>query len=383
MVNEPRHSADRRQGLSSAAVSGLGQKIVSLFSPIKKEGGMPRLAALLSCSVPPATPTGSSISCFSISYRPAGPRSLLICGSRSASFMQIEENGFPVTASHLSFEEMQIAEAYWRSVADESLHHGALIEQENFRSIVRSDLREEAEGSPMQISPSSTIIQCCSTPIDSRLCPDRNEGAMATSDCRRIALQNRRTHSWRLNTMLDDSPNLIQSYKERISRSSEFPLSKPVEAGNVSMPSSRLTERHAARSSTTLFSLIPRDIDIEMETSNKRSTTSVSLLTLLQQENVRCSFEYSAFQAALEALQEKDNEDDLEQAGKGLDESMISASHRNTDRAVPMLSCCICMTSPKGAALIPCGHTFCRACSRQLSSCPLCNITIIQVLDIF
>lgn len=51
------------------------------------------------------------------------------------------------------------------------------------------------------------------------------------------------------------------------------------------------------------------------------------------------------------------------------------------------LGCCVCMIRSKGAAFIPCGHTFCRLCSRELwvqrGNCPLCNTTILQVLDIF
>ena len=49
--------------------------------------------------------------------------------------------------------------------------------------------------------------------------------------------------------------------------------------------------------------------------------------------------------------------------------------------------CCVCMGRKKGAAFIPCGHTFCRVCSRELwlnrGTCPLCNRSIIEILDIF
>ncbi|CAH2078279.1 unnamed protein product [Thlaspi arvense] len=49
--------------------------------------------------------------------------------------------------------------------------------------------------------------------------------------------------------------------------------------------------------------------------------------------------------------------------------------------------CCVCMGRKKGSAFIPCGHTFCRVCSRELwlnrGSCPLCNRPIIEILDIF
>ncbi|XP_020221726.1 E3 ubiquitin-protein ligase rnf8 [Cajanus cajan] len=49
--------------------------------------------------------------------------------------------------------------------------------------------------------------------------------------------------------------------------------------------------------------------------------------------------------------------------------------------------CCVCMGRKKGAAFIPCGHTFCRVCSRELwlnrGSCPLCNRSILEILHIF
>ena len=49
--------------------------------------------------------------------------------------------------------------------------------------------------------------------------------------------------------------------------------------------------------------------------------------------------------------------------------------------------CCVCMERSKGAAFIPCGHTFCRVCSRELwlnrGSCPICNRSILEILDIF
>ncbi|KAK9151551.1 hypothetical protein Syun_009860 [Stephania yunnanensis] len=49
--------------------------------------------------------------------------------------------------------------------------------------------------------------------------------------------------------------------------------------------------------------------------------------------------------------------------------------------------CCVCMGRRKGAAFIPCGHTFCRVCSRELwlnrGSCPLCNRSILEILDIY
>ncbi|GAB2240066.1 hypothetical protein Droror1_Dr00020584 [Drosera rotundifolia] len=49
--------------------------------------------------------------------------------------------------------------------------------------------------------------------------------------------------------------------------------------------------------------------------------------------------------------------------------------------------CCVCMVRKKGAAYIPCGHTFCRVCSRELwlirGTCPLCSRSILDILNIF
>ncbi|CAH9074309.1 unnamed protein product [Cuscuta epithymum] len=50
-------------------------------------------------------------------------------------------------------------------------------------------------------------------------------------------------------------------------------------------------------------------------------------------------------------------------------------------------NCCVCMVRHKGEPFEPCGHTFCRLCSRELwaekGNCPLCNNFILEILDIF
>jgi hypothetical protein len=56
-----------------------------------------------------------------------------------------------------------------------------------------------------------------------------------------------------------------------------------------------------------------------------------------------------------------------------------------TEELDPM--CCVCMVGHKGAAFIPCGHTFCRKCCREvrrsIGSCPLCNQAIVDVLKLY
>ncbi|EPS73039.1 hypothetical protein M569_01721, partial [Genlisea aurea] len=50
-------------------------------------------------------------------------------------------------------------------------------------------------------------------------------------------------------------------------------------------------------------------------------------------------------------------------------------------------NCCVCMVRHKGTPFVPCGHSFCRLCSRELcvqgGNCPLCNNYILEILDIF
>ncbi|CAI9107426.1 OLC1v1006776C1 [Oldenlandia corymbosa var. corymbosa] len=71
--------------------------------------------------------------------------------------------------------------------------------------------------------------------------------------------------------------------------------------------------------------------------------------------------------------EEEDDEEEEEVGGAG-----AGAGYNN---------CCVCMVRHKGAAFIPCGHTFCRLCSRELwvqrGNCPLCNNFILEILDIF
>ncbi|XVF21042.1 hypothetical protein REPUB_Repub12eG0056300 [Reevesia pubescens] len=49
--------------------------------------------------------------------------------------------------------------------------------------------------------------------------------------------------------------------------------------------------------------------------------------------------------------------------------------------------CCVCMERKKGAAFIPCGHTLCRVCSKEVwlnrGSCPVCNRSILDILHLF
>ncbi|XP_068640020.1 uncharacterized protein [Aristolochia californica] len=69
------------------------------------------------------------------------------------------------------------------------------------------------------------------------------------------------------------------------------------------------------------------------------------------------------------------------------EDAAAAEKEQREDREKSNRVCCVCMGRRKGSAFIPCGHTFCRVCSRALwlnrGSCPLCNRSILDILDIF
>lgn len=51
------------------------------------------------------------------------------------------------------------------------------------------------------------------------------------------------------------------------------------------------------------------------------------------------------------------------------------------------LSCCVCSVKIKGASFTPCGHTFCKLCSKELMAqkghCSVCSSFVLEFLEIF
>lgn len=105
------------------------------------------------------------------------------------------------------------------------------------------------------------------------------------------------------------------------------------------------------------------------QVESRRSAFRVSLMSLLEEGDGRQGTASSSLFPEGWDLKEEDGNHNHNHEG-GLD---------------PL--CCVCMVRRKGAAFIPCGHTFCRLCTRELwvgrGSCPLCNRYIIEILDIF
>ncbi|KAG6433169.1 hypothetical protein SASPL_104777 [Salvia splendens] len=92
----------------------------------------------------------------------------------------------------------------------------------------------------------------------------------------------------------------------------------------------------------------------------------MSLMALLAENDRQMGYESSAYVMGSEEESDKDAKEEI---------------------GVELEKCCVCMVRHKGAAFIPCGHTFCRLCSRELwlqrGNCPLCNNFIVEILDIF
>ncbi|CAK9168471.1 unnamed protein product [Ilex paraguariensis] len=94
----------------------------------------------------------------------------------------------------------------------------------------------------------------------------------------------------------------------------------------------------------------------------------MSLMALLAETDRQMGLDGSAF------MMDDEEEEEVGESG-----GVVGGGEYN--------NCCVCMVRHKGSAFIPCGHTFCRLCSRELwvqrGNCPLCNGFILEILDIF
>lgn len=96
----------------------------------------------------------------------------------------------------------------------------------------------------------------------------------------------------------------------------------------------------------------------------------MSLMDLLEETDRQMGVVGSKYSGTVEAEEEEEEEEETAEEEGAIEHT-----------------CCVCMVRHKGAAFIPCGHTFCRLCSRELwvqrGNCPLCNNFILEILDIF
>ncbi|KAL1830376.1 hypothetical protein DCAR_0100292 [Daucus carota subsp. sativus] len=135
------------------------------------------------------------------------------------------------------------------------------------------------------------------------------------------------------------------------------------------------------------------DPDIESESSRIRSSSlrlqrSLSSLSEEEEQEQETEGEGPLRMSLMSLLAETDREMGNEPAYVIEDEAgQVEVEVENDGGSGEVNDCCVCMERHKGSAFIPCGHTFCRLCSRELyvqrGNCPICNGFILEILDIF
>ncbi|KAF7039388.1 hypothetical protein CFC21_049392 [Triticum aestivum] len=162
---------------------------------------------------------------------------------------------------------------------------------------------------------------------------------------------------------------------------------KPSAAASRAAPRSSGKSNYTSGEASAAFSRAPSlravvddeggsDVEEEAEDNDlpPPAAASTSLMTLMEQADGHWD-EAGEDGGASRCGSVEDNDED----GRG--------ERHEEEEEEELQVCCVCMVRHKGAAFIPCGHTFCRLCSRELrhtrGNCPLCNVFIQDILHIF
>ncbi|CAN0914365.1 hypothetical protein LINGRAHAP2_LOCUS28527 [Linum grandiflorum] len=148
-------------------------------------------------------------------------------------------------------------------------------------------------------------------------------------------------------------------------------------------PSAMVSEREEEEP-IVLWQIIGRRSPMP-ETGGRRSQAGMNLATALAAERDSST---DAAKSLMRLIEETDGEDCRKSKKKRKDEDKEGRAGSVSGRmGGGDWVCCVCMERDKGAAFIPCGHTFCRVCSKDLwarrGCCPICNRQIAEILDIF
>ncbi|KAF7845566.1 zinc finger, C3HC4 type (RING finger) protein [Senna tora] len=112
------------------------------------------------------------------------------------------------------------------------------------------------------------------------------------------------------------------------------------------------------------------DEEDDDEEGNGGGAVTMSLMDLLEETDRQMGLEGSRYR-----MEDDDDEIDDDEDWDEEDEGALE------------YDCCVCMVKHRGSAFVPCGHAFCRMCSRELTvtkgNCPLCNNFILEILEIF
>ncbi|KAJ0829910.1 putative transcription factor C2H2 family [Helianthus annuus] len=192
-------------------------------------------------------------------------------------------------------------------------------------------------------------------------------------------------------TQTANSTNLLNSPSVTDTNTSSVPVTQPVNSTN------RLNSPHVSNSgSVTVTQTVNSTNPLH---SPPVSNTNTSSVPDTQTVDVRSEPPVEEYERTTTAEESRDSGDGggaetvkmslmslLEVEGSAyFDEEEVAAGGGGGGGEYN--NCCVCMVRHKGAAFIPCGHTFCRLCSRELfvkrANCPLCNNFILEILDIF
>lgn len=133
-----------------------------------------------------------------------------------------------------------------------------------------------------------------------------------------------------------------------------------------------LSAREAVAAQEAAEAAAAAEAEAEDSEEGRPQAATMSLMDLLEETDREMGLEGSRY------ILSDDDDDDFDDGDDGDGDDGDGAMEH---------TCCVCMVRHKGAAFIPCGHTFCRMCSRELmvakGNCPLCNNFILEILDIF
>ncbi|KAK4795032.1 hypothetical protein SAY86_013026 [Trapa natans] len=195
--------------------------------------------------------------------------------------------------------------------------------------------------------------------------PDRSSGSSEHSSRPQLSCHN----STRYTSRLTESPGaLTRSESSPISRGRSIPQLREV---NGATSAEEPPQESARRLSLVLAEEREQSA---REAAGSEQPVRMSLMDLLEKTDRQMGLEGTRYIL-------RDDEEGGEAAA-----AVAREEESGCGRGVEQ-NCCICMVRHKGAAFIPCGHTFCRLCSRELwvsrGSCPLCNSHIAEILDLY
>ncbi|KAH7444296.1 hypothetical protein KP509_02G072400 [Ceratopteris richardii] len=349
------------------------------------------------------------------------------------------------------YDDTVMDESYWQSLADSILkerqkdsfvygHSDHLVNEQNTKEnkTDANDLSARSFSSSRHMNMAnreqeseSLVSEIISAPPDIETwrhddaCGWEESAVIEDSHAESIVPVQVRDGSTRLNTTLEASPVLAHNYslssKSRVGDSeasnsiaevnhSSCPLPTPTNqvvepelvhstasSSNTISSSDSVTATHALEdTSRHVLETVVRvnEVDSQSVSSAPVSYTAVSSVEPSARPPPQLESANSARVSLMTLLHEEAAAVEIVDVPDVLEDSVSeqAQSEARQDEGLvgeePLaLLCCVCMVRRKGAALIPCGHTFCRLCSKQLfagrGACPLCNNLIVQLLDIF